>query len=122
MRIINADRLMQRIKHKLCISSFDYLLDSEKAIINMIESEPSIEMPTWIPCSEKLPDQAGRYLCTVGAAYRNPREMYYAPKDWTTETDDNTWRDTDGFYVHNWFVEAWMPLPEPWKGAINETE
>ena len=75
---------------------------------------------TWIPCSEGLPKQDGRYLCTVGAAYRNPREMYYAPKDLATETDENTWRDTDEFYVHNWFVEAWMPIPEPWRGADDE--
>ena len=68
----------------------------------------------WIPCSEELPEKEGRYLCTVGSNHRNPREMIYAPDTWRT-TDNNLWRSTDGTYCFNWFVKAWMPLPEPYK-------
>ena len=97
------------------------VFEAQSHIDRDIRLIPSADRPQeWIPCSERLPDQAGRYLCTVGAAYRNPREMYYAPKDWATETDDTTWRSTDGSYVYNWFVEAWMPLPKPWEGADDE--
>lgn len=69
----------------------------------------------WIPCSERLPEETGIYLCTVGDTYRNPREMRYAPQEWADEIANATWRDTDGYYVFDWFVEAWMPLPEPYK-------
>ena len=69
----------------------------------------------WIPVSERLPKKTGRYLCTVGAEYRNPREMYYAPQEWANKSDDATWRSIDGSYVYDWFVKAWMPLPEPYK-------
>ena len=74
-----------------------------------------IEYSRWIPVSERLPKKTGRYLCTVGAEYRNPREMYYAPQEWANKSDDATWRSIDGSYVYDWFVKAWMPLPEPYK-------
>ena len=66
----------------------------------------------WIPCSERLPEETGRYLCTVGAPYRNPREMYYAPQEWADKSNNATWRSIDGSYVFDWFVEAWMPRSE----------
>jgi hypothetical protein len=71
----------------------------------------------WIPCNERLPEEIGRYLCTVGAPYRNPREMYYAPQEWADKSDRATWRSIDGNYVFDWFVEAWMPLPPAYEGA-----
>ena len=76
----------------------------------------------WIPCSERLPEERGIYLCTVEAPYRNPREMRYAPQEWADKSDNATWRSTDGNYVFDWFVEAWQPLPEPWEGADNDTD
>ena len=69
----------------------------------------------WIPVSERLPQKEGRYLCTIGAKYRNPREMYYAPQAWANKSNDATWKDIDGNYVYDWFIIAWMPLPEPYK-------
>ena len=77
-------------------------------------------MSKWIPVSERLPEESGRYLCTVGAAYRNPREMIYAPQEWADKCDNATWKSTDGSYVYDWFVEAWMPLPEPYKADGGE--
>lgn len=99
----------------------DFIKGFECGTQRQLEADKA-DIPTWIPCSEGLPKQDGRYLCTVVVAYRNPRELYYAPKDLATETDENTWRDTDGFYVHNWFVDAWMPIPEPWRGAGDDTD
>lgn len=112
MKIIDADKLMQHIKHKLCISSFDYLMESEKAIINVIESEPSIEMPTWIPCSERLPESQGYYICTCkdGSKYKRASVVKWS----------NGWQLT-GARTY-WVVLAWMPLPEPMKGADDELQ
>ena len=76
----------------------------------------------WIPCSERLPEKMGRYLCTVGANFRNPREMYYAPQEWADKSDDATWRSVDGSYVFDWFVTAWQPLPEPYKAESEDAE
>ena len=108
MRIIDADRLMQHIKHKLCISSFDYLLNSEKAIVNVIESEPSVEMPTWIPCSERLPEENKRVLITTAWGY--------VTIGWVKQ---NIW-STDLIVNLRDFVIAWMPLSQPWKGVDDD--
>lgn len=53
----------------------------------------------WIPCSERLPEEDGRYLCTYS--------------DFGVCVDFGLY--TDG----QWIIEpvAWMPLPEPWKGV-----
>lgn len=111
MRIIDADRLMQHIKHKLCISSFDYLMGSEKAIINAIESEPSVEMPTWIPCSERMPKIGQKVLAsTKKTVFTQVFKGYHSdPKRWAWENNR----------VKK--IEAWQPLPKPWKGADDES-
>ena len=74
----------------------------------------------WIPASERLPEKEGRYLCTVGAKYRKVREMYYAPQEWMGKSDKVTWRSIDGAYVYDWFIEAWQPLPSPYKSERGE--
>lgn len=56
----------------------------------------------WIPCSERLPEKAGRYLVTC--------EKWGAWEvDWNIWTDNKIWLWEQG-------VSAWMPLPEPYKG------
>lgn len=73
-RYIDVDSLTQHIKDKLGISSFDYLLDSEKAIVNVIESEPSIDI---VRC----------------------RECKYAYMTYNDECKYcEVWRDDDGNY------------------------
>ena len=71
--------------------------------------------PHWISCKERLPEKEGLYLCTVGADYRNPREMIYAPDKMIADERANTWRFIEGSYAFNWFVIAWKPLPEPYR-------
>ena len=126
MRIIDADRLMQRIKHKLCISSFDYLMDSEKAIVNVIESEPSVEMPTWIPCSERLPEER-EWIGTelfgttisdeVLVTFESQGKRFVKPMHFQNgELGGMDKQEMDAIYGE-WKVVAWMSLPEPWKGA-----
>lgn len=72
----------------------------------------TIKQTAWIPVSERLPKENGRYWCTVGTDYRNPREMYYEPKG----KNNRTWASLDRTYVEDCFVIAWMPLSEPYKG------
>ena len=66
----------------------------------------------WIPCSERLPEEEGMFLVTAkklgfGCEYYDVKIEYCAPfHEW--------------IYVGNYEVVAWMPLPEPWKGADDE--
>ena len=69
---------------------------------------PDISFGKWVPCSERMPEETGAYLCTCKDAGRliitlikwQPRM-----KSWNLAGARTYWK-----------VIAWMPLPEPWKG------
>ncbi len=83
----------------------------------LIGRTPSADRPQeWIPCSERLPsekDYIGDVViwCTdksiVGVGW-----YYESTKSWATI--DDTFPPILGEVI------AWMPLPEPWKGADDE--
>ena len=127
MRLIDADSLQSVKFHALPythITPIDADAESYERGWNdaidaiMIDTPSSQPEQRWIPCSELLPDKEGRYLCTVGASFHNPRVMTYAP-DTFLKGDCDTWRAEDGAYCFNWFVRAWMPLPDPYKKEIS---
>lgn len=61
----------------------------------------------WIPCSERMPHIYGRYLVTTKIFDNNVVET-------------NVWDDEEQRWCWVGEVIAWMPLPEPWKGADDE--
>lgn len=84
----------------------------------------------WIPCSERLPEEDGDYLVCYEEGYR---EDYGFPKIgiapfevdcegfgiWQEEFD----LQTLGSLGSEWVVipvDAWMSLPEPYRGENNE--
>ena len=62
----------------------------------VIKSIPSAQQ--WIPCSERLPDQNGKYL-VVGR-----------------QKAINILKFDGGRWYGKWGVVAWMPLPDCYKG------
>ena len=60
----------------------------------------------WIPCSERLPKKAGHYLCSFKKANRID-SIYVDLAYWT----GGRWY---GYLANE--INAWMPLPKPWKG------
>ena len=69
------------------------------------ENKQSVWME-WIPCSERLPGDDEIMLVTCQPKKGNPNvnRAYYM---------DGAWHGSGS--MSN--VVAWMPLPEPWKGA-----
>ena len=67
-----------------------------KKLCDDIKALPSAQQ--WIPCSERLPDQNGKYL-VVGR-----------------QKAINILKFDGGRWYGKWGVVAWMPLPEPYKG------
>ena len=66
----------------------------------------------WIPCSERLPNESGDYLCTIPLdADETYTEVLTFYKGRFYE-DDDEW----GATYHD-DVLAWMPLPKPYKGG-----
>lgn len=100
-------------------SCADCILDSLEEFIN---SQPPADQ--WIPCSEKLPDEEGSYLCTYGkyhmGVYRFSNDLYSVD-----DYDFTEYKGRAGFYAYDseWgygevdYITAWMPLPEPYKGV-----
>ena len=67
-----------------------------KKLCDDIKTLPSAQQ--WIPCSERLPDQNGKYL-VVGR-----------------QKAINILKFDGGRWYGKWGVVAWKPLPEPYKG------
>lgn len=77
------------------------------------------EQTTWIPVSERLPDDSSEYLVTVidedVDTYKYTGIAWYAhPKDYDIEEGD--WREL----MHDEKVIAWMPLPTPYEPKESE--
>lgn len=75
-----------------------------------------VERGGWIPCSERLPEEKGKYLTT------------YHPCYWDDVKKDELKIDVDTFQgktiwakLKHHRVIAWMELPEPWRGEEDET-
>ena len=83
--------------------------------LGVIDRQPTIELPQWIPVTERLPKKyIGEWLCCD--KYGNIFILRYEN---TTPNGDCVfcYTDNDGYSVSGHDVVAWMPLPEPWKGG-----
>lgn len=84
--------------------------DGALKIVSEVEAEYG---NGWIPCSERLPEENGRYITTN--MYEGEKEevfdMWYEDGKWFVDAgEDETIR----------IVIAWMPLPEPYTGKKGE--
>lgn len=61
----------------------------------------------WIPVSERLPEEYGKYLATVKHLDGDCEvwEATYFKEEWAEMSNHPSWK-----------VIAWRPLPEPWEG------
>lgn len=69
------------------------------AVTDALKEIPSAQQ--WIPCSERMPEQNGKYL-VVGR-----------------QKAINILKFDGGRWYGKWGVVAWMPLPEPYKEDAN---
>lgn len=93
-----------------------------KMITNIIYSKPHYfkplqQEPDWIPCSERPPEEDGRYLvtCKIGFSLNENME-----NDETVDIafyNDGHWSK----YILYEDIYAWMPLPESYKENKNDS-
>lgn len=74
-------------------------------VVSWRENRKARLAPHWIPCSERLPEREGRYLCTNSCWGK-----------WAV--DINMWTEDGWLYAGNEPI-AWMELPEPY-GEVEE--
>ena len=90
----------------------DYVLEWKKQYFELVESEAGADQE-WIPCSERLPEEE-EYILLSFANYTGLDIGRYE-KD--GENDNFYPGDEEETYAsYGLFVNAWMPLPEPYKG------
>ena len=113
----DAKEALRKLGHEVVVVDKVCSLGVATEFIDVIRTVPSADRPQeWIPCSERLPsekDYIGDVViwCTdksiVGVGW-----YYESTKSWATI--DDTFPPILGEVI------AWMPLPEPWKGADDE--
>ena len=98
---------------------------SHADICEAIVDAPTIEVPKWIPCSERLPEKSGDYLvCPIDSVledYSDFDEVMIMPYDadceafgwWTERYDPISLGFVDSDF-NEFEVIAWMPLPKPY--------
>jgi len=105
MRPIDADALAKFIDYGH-LNNPNEKLYSENDIREMIDMMPTVDVkPTWIPCSERLPEDDRTKVVTL--ANGNAEAGYYSNGDW--------WCVGDSINLENPKVIAWMPLPKPYE-------
>lgn len=108
MRLIDADALKANINTAFL-----------SKIGKIIDSAPSIDIPQWIPCSERMPSESGRYLVVYPLLMRidDPWvSILWYGKPTFPEKDEPCFYASDDEYgdVEYSDVIAWMPLPKPY--------
>jgi hypothetical protein len=78
---------------------------------------PKLKTVKWIPVSEKMPEEGKTVMASTN--YGIYPEAKYSKKygwKWPWEVGEDYWTEI----VDS--VEAWMPLPEPYKAEGSDTE
>ena len=80
------------------------VLQEVGAFIGLMINAPTVDVfGCWIPVTERLPDATGLYLVSCYQVY-----------DYVTISTFELYED--GSYWTEIGVEAWMPIPDPYKG------
>ena len=111
-----SDRLLKESDVIEAFKGRESLIHDAYTAVAIIRSVPSADRPQWIPCSERVPIEYRTVLVT----------WEYAGKSYTTTAFRETknavtyWASNEQHKYTPLKVVAWMPLPEPWKGADDE--
>jgi hypothetical protein len=85
-----------------------FYADGARVLRKTVEKAPTIEQPTWIPVTERLPCESERVLIFDGWGDIHIAEFF-------GEDVKRMWLCSEWWYSQA-SVTHWMPLPEPPKG------
>ena len=106
MRLVDADELRKKaVPHTRGERAYCADIRKWAVLVGDIDDAPTIEQPTWIPVSERLPELHTKVLCCGTKGGRFIAEL----SEWGKGSLYWTKRDGKGCPK----VTHWMPLPEP---------
>ena len=113
-RLIDADKLDEEVMYLFITitgkQKQSIVVDEcKKTFRNMIDKQPTVELTEtakWIPCSERLPEESGKYeVIALDAGRLIVTQVKWQPKL-------KSWNLTGAMAY--WKITAWKPLPEPY--------
>lgn len=113
-RLIDADKLDEEVMHLFIEitgkQKQSIVVDEcKKTFRNMIDEQPTVELTEtakWIPCSERLPEESGKYEVTALDAGR----LIVTQAKWKPKM--KSWNLTGAMAY--WKIIAWKPIQEPY--------
>lgn len=128
MRLIDADafdkilengEIEAKKQRKYVLASALNTVRGNLAKQSSVSSSNCSEIPNnWISCSERLPEEAGEYICTLVGVHDSgiPSECGFEPSNQKGIIPGWSTCEADGFkFLRNDEVIAWMPMPEPYR-------
>lgn len=94
--------------------SFYFTFQGVNKAIEIVKKESEQYNNGWIPCSERLPDEAFGCLVTVMDCEPSTQTEFENILPYFVGYDGETWNDADGEEIP-FEVVAWQPLPEPYQ-------
>lgn len=110
-KYIDAEHFDERVRDVMGMTMDNLPMEYEgavEAVLTMLETEPSVYVPRWIPVTERLPAYGEEVLLSTNG---DCRIGYLVP---TYDKRQYEWHHL-GFFIFFNEVDAWMPLPEPYK-------
>ena len=122
-RLIDADKLDEEVMYLFITitgkQKQSIVVDEcKKTFRNMIDEQPTVELPEtakWIPCSERLPEESGKYEVTALDEVHVTVEFSNGERRVDTgKTIDGKWKCQARIIDPKAKIVAWMPNPEPY--------
>ncbi len=130
-RYIDAGALKQQVESPY--TEYPIMIQIRKALKDFIDDAPSIDVPQWIPCSERLPenirpvlvtwknnDPASYYQYIVGKHFIGTAHYHRGKWYWYSSVTEDLLAEYGKCETEEFdeAIEAvaWMPLPAPWEG------
>lgn len=114
---MTREEAIEHIKDIICenntIAPSIVIFKQEKEALDM--AIKALDQTSWIPCSERLPEERAYYLITVKIDGMNGCKPYYEIQtSWYSDKQFVVEYIGDGLVARR-SVIAWMPLPQPYK-------
>jgi hypothetical protein len=113
MRLIDADALDEKLDVlmvRFAALGRRKVAEDYNFVRTVLLTAPTIEVPRWIPVTERLPEKEGRYLVIMKSGTQSV-QWFYKLDHFAFDTYEDTTRYFGNVALHH-RITHWMPLPD----------